>query len=203
MIVIGVTGILGSGKSTVTALLKSRGFPVIDLDALARDSLSWKETQNDIKDAFGEEYILDNRVDVEKLRGAAFKKGDNLRVLESIIHPRIRQEVRRRLAALEEEGVATVFIDHPLLFETGFYRRLDKIILVTARMDTIRERLKKRGMDPEDIERRLSFQIPLEVKAKMADYIIDNNGTEDRLEAQVEGLLEKITRWEASQHVSK
>jgi len=203
MILIGVTGILGSGKSTVTALLRSRGFPVIDLDALARDSLTWKETQNDIKDAFGEEYIRDNRVNVEKLRGAAFEKGDNLRVLESIVHPRIRQEVRRRLTALEEEGAAAVFIDHPLLFETGFYRRFDKIVLVTARMDTIRERLKKRGMDTEDIERRLSFQIPLAAKAKMADYIIDNNGTEDRLGAQIDSLLEKITRWEVSQHVSE
>jgi dephospho-CoA kinase len=194
MIVIGVTGILGSGKSTVAALLRHRGFPVIDLDALARDSLNWKETQKDIKDAFGEEYVLENRVNVEKLREAAFTKGDNLRLLESIVHPRVRQEVRKRLTALEEEGASAVFIDHPLLFETGFYRRLDKTVVVLARMDTIRERLKKRGMNPEDIERRLSFQIPLEAKAKMADYVIDNNGTEDRLEAEVETLLEKITR---------
>ena len=119
--VIGVTGILGSGKSTVTALLKDRGFPVIDLDALARDSLNWKETQSDIREAFGEEYVRDGRVDVEKLREAAFKKGESLRILESIVHPRIRQEVRKRLAALEEGGAPMVFIDHPLLFETGFH----------------------------------------------------------------------------------
>ena len=203
MMVIGVTGILGSGKSTVTALLKDRGFPVIDLDALARDSLNWKETQSDIREAFGEEYVRDGRVDVEKLREAAFKKGESLRILESIVHPRIRQEVRKRLAALEEGGAPMVFIDHPLLFETGFHRRFDRIVLVTAAMDTIRERLKERGMTAEDVERRLSFQIPLEAKARKADYIIDNNGTEDRLEAEVDGLLEKITRWEVSQHVSQ
>ncbi|MGD0228981.1 MAG: dephospho-CoA kinase [Syntrophorhabdales bacterium] len=197
MILICLTGILGSGKSTVTALLRRRGFEVIDLDALARDSLNWKETQNDIKDAFGKEYIVHDRVDVERLKGTAFTK-ENLRALEAIIHPRIRQEVRRRLAALEEKGTPIVFVDHPLLFEVGFHSRFDSIVLVTADMDTIRERLKKRGMDARDIETRLSFQIPLKVKEKMADYVIDNSGTEDRLEEQVDALLEKITNREVS-----
>ncbi len=195
MIIIGLTGILGSGKSTVTALLRKRGLEVIDLDALARNSLTWKETQDDIKKAFGSEYVVDGTVDVESLRGVAFTK-ESLRTLEAIIHPRIIQEIRRRLDVLEKKGTPVVFIDHPLLFETGFYRRLDKIVVVTAHMDTIRERLRKRGMDPDDIERRLSFQISLEAKEKMTDYIIDNNGTEDRLVEQVDELLEEITKGE-------
>jgi len=186
---------LGSGKSTVTALLRKRGLEVIDLDALAKDSLTWKETQDDIKKAFGPEYVIDGAVNVEKLRGVAFTK-ENLRVLEAITHPRIMQETKRRLDILEKKGTPVVFIDHPLLFETGFYRRLDKIVVVTAAMDAIRERLRKRGMHPDDIERRLSFQISLEAKGKMADYIIDNNGTEDQLVEQIDELLEKITKWE-------
>lgn len=197
MIIIGLTGILGSGKSTVAALLRKRGLEVIDLDALARDSLNWKETQDDIKRAFGPEYVIDGTVNVKRLREVAFTK-EHLRMLEAIIHPRIIEETRGRLDALEKKGTPTVFIDHPLLFETGFYRRLDKIVVVTAAMDTIRERLKKRGMDPDDIERRLSFQLSLEVKEKMADYLIDNNGTENRLEEQVDELLEKITKGEVS-----
>ncbi len=197
MIVIGLTGILGSGKSTVAGLLRKRGLEVIDLDALARDSLDRKETQDDIERAFGPEYVIDGTVDVKKLRGVAFTK-EHLRALEAIIHPRIIEETRKRLDAAERNGTRMVFIDHPLLFETGFYRRLDKIVVVTAPMATIRERLKKRGMDPDDIERRLSFQISLEVKEKMADYLIDNNGTEDRLEGEVDGLLEKITKGEVS-----
>ena len=144
------------------------------------------------------EYVIDGRVDVEKLRRVAFTK-ENLRMLEAIIHPRIIEEVKAEARCCSKKKAhAMVFIDHPLLFETGFYRRLDKIVVVTRAMDTIRERLKKRGMDPDDIERRLSFQISLEVKEKMADYIIDNNGTEDRLEEQVDGLLEKITKGEVS-----
>ncbi len=195
MIVIGLTGILGSGKSTVTALLRKRGLEVIDLDALAKNSLTWKETQDDIKKAFGPAYVIDGKVDVESLGRIAFTR-ENLRMLEAIIHPRIVQEIRRRLDVLEKKGTPMVFIDHPLLFETGFYRRLDKIIVVTAAMNAIRERLKKRGMNPDDIERRLSFQISLEAKGKMTDYIIDNNGTEDRLVEQVDELLEKIMKGE-------
>jgi dephospho-CoA kinase len=198
MIIVGLTGIMGSGKSTVTSLLKHRGLKVIDLDALAKDSLNWKETQNDIKQAFGEEYVIDNRVDVEALRRTVFNKDDNLRRLEAIIHPRVREEVQKRLATFEKSGVGTVIIDHPLLFETGFHRKMDKIVVVTAKMDIIKERLKKRGMDADDIERRLSFQVPLEQKEKMADYVIDNNGTEDQLKIQVDSLHEKITKWEVN-----
>ena len=115
MIIVGLTGILGSGKSTVVASLRKRGLDVIDLDALARDSLGWKETQDDIKAAFGEEYIIKGAVDVEKLGRVAFTK-DNLRALEAIIHPRMTEEIRRRLNAFEKNGACIAFIDHPLSF---------------------------------------------------------------------------------------
>jgi dephospho-CoA kinase len=195
MILIGLTGIMGSGKSTVAALLRRRGFEVVDLDAVAKDSLSRKETLEDIKDAFGPQYVASGHVDVEGLRKVAFG-GGRLRVLEAILHPRVTEEVRRIIAGLEEKGAPIVFIEHPLLFEVGFYRHLDVIVLVAAPMDVIRERLVKRGMDPDDIERRLSFQMPLEAKKKMAHYVIDNSGTEDMLEAQIDALLEKITKQE-------
>jgi dephospho-CoA kinase len=197
MILVCITGILGSGKSTVTALLRKRGLDVLDLDAIARDSLNWKEPRDDIRDAFGAQYVVGDKVDIERLKGTFFSK-ENVRALEAIVHPRIRQEVRRRLAALEAKGTPLGFIDHPLLFETGFHRRFDAIVVVTADMKTVRERLGKRGMDPEDMDRRLTFHIPLKVKEKMADYVIDNSGTENQLEEQVEALLEKITKREVS-----
>ena len=108
MIIIGLTGILGSGKSTVAALLRERGLNVIDFDALAKDSLNWKETQDDIREAFGDEYVVENKVDVERLRQTVFMKDPSVRKLEAIVHPRVRREVERRLFALEEKGVKAV-----------------------------------------------------------------------------------------------
>jgi dephospho-CoA kinase len=198
MILIGLTGILGSGKSTVTALLRQRGLSVIDLDALARDSLNWKDTQKDIKDTFGDEYVVDGRVHVEKLRRAAFADRETKEKLESIIHPRVEQKVQATLEGLREKGAKAVVIDHPLLIEVGFRAKIDRIVVVTAEMATIRERLNRRGMAADDIERILAFQIPLKEKEKLADCIIDNNGTEDRLGEQVDSLFEKITKWEES-----
>ncbi len=198
MIIVGLTGIIGSGKSTVAALLGKQGLPVIDFDALARKSLTWEETRVAIRDAFGLDYVLEDRVDIERLRQTVFAAGRDLRRIEEIIHPLVAREVERQLVALEKEGARTAVIDHPLLFEVGFHRPVDKIIVVSARLEIIRERLKIRGMKSEDIERRISFQIPLEEKKKKADYIIDNNGTEDRLQGQVDSLIQQITKWEVT-----
>jgi dephospho-CoA kinase len=198
MILIGLTGILGSGKSTVAALLRKRGLDVIDLDQLAKDSLNWKETQIDIREAFGDQYIVGDRVDVDRLKRTAFSDLETKRKLESIIHPRVEDEVQRILGKLVEREIKVAVVDHPLLFEVGFRSRIDKKVVVTADMGTIRERVKKRGMKAGDMERRFSFQIPLEQKVKMADFVIDNSGTPDRLGKQVDALLEKITKWEES-----
>lgn len=203
MIIVGLTGILGSGKSTVAALLRTRGLDVIDFDALAKESLDWKETQDDIGKAFGDEYVVGGRVDVEKLRRTVFTKDPNVRKLEAIIHPRVHEEVERRLVALEEKGVKTVIIEHPLLFEVGFHRPVDKIVVVSAKDDIVRGRLEKRGMKADDVERRLSFQIPLKEKEEKADYVINNNGAEDRLGEQVDSLVQRITKWEEIGHASK
>ncbi len=145
MIIVGLTGILGSGKSTVAAALRKRGLDVIDFDALAKESLNWKETQDDIREAFGDEYVVGGRVDVERLRQTVFTKDPNVRKLEAIIHPRVHEEVERRLIALEEKGVKAAIIEHPLLFEVGFHRPVDKIVVVTAKDDIIRGEVGKEG----------------------------------------------------------
>ncbi len=196
MIVIGLTGIIGSGKSTATALLRKQGLEVIDLDALAKESLTWKETQGDIREAFGEEYIVNGRVDADRLAKAVFSDSEKRRKLESLIHPRVTQKAEQRLRELESKGEHAAIIDHPLLFEVGFHRKLDMTVVVTANMSTIRERLIQRGMKIDDVERRLAAQKPLEEKERMADFVIDNNGGEDQLAQQIDSLVEKITKWE-------
>jgi dephospho-CoA kinase len=202
MITLGLTGVLGSGKSTAARLLKERGLDVIDLDGLARESLTWKETQDDIRAAFGEEYVVDGAVDVVKLRATAFNQGDALRKLEAIIHPRVRGEVEKRIEALRGRGARVVVFDHPLLFETGSDKKMDRVVVVVADMEKIKSRLEKRGMQADDVERRLSFQIPLGQKAASADHVINNNGTEEELQREVSLFLEKLTSWEEERDAS-
>jgi dephospho-CoA kinase len=202
MITLGLTGVLGSGKSTAARLLREQGLDVIDLDGLAKDSLNWKETQDDIRATFGGEFVLDGVVDIVKLRGAAFNQGDTLRKLEAIIHPRVRGEVKKRIEVLRESGARAVVFDHPLLFETGFDKKVDKVVVVATDMQTIKRRLKKRGMQADDVARRLSFQIPLSQKAASADYVINNNGTEEELRGEVSLFLEKLTSWEEERNAS-
>ncbi len=202
MIFIGLTGVIGSGKSTTARLLKERGLDIIDLDALAKESLNWKETLDDIRRTFGDECIVNGLVDVARLRSLAFGQGNDLRKLEGIIHPRVRMEVEKRIEALKQKGARAVIFDHPLLFETGFNKKVDKVVVVTAAIEIIKRRLEERGMQADDVERRLSFQMPLAEKVADADYVINNNGTEDELKEEADRFLEKLTSWEEEQNAS-
>lgn len=196
MITIGITGIIGSGKTTAASMLKNRGFEIIDLDRLSKDLIMKGEVVAEIIGQFGDEYVSGKTVDVARLRDKVFKDTKALRALEAIMHPRVRDALRKRLEELEGAGTRIVFVDGPLLFETGLYKKLDRIVVVTTETGTIKERLKERGMTDEDIGQRIPHQIPLKEKEKMADYVVNNNGTRDGLEKEVEKLLQRIKEWE-------
>ncbi len=201
MIIVGITGIIGCGKSTVSRALQQEGYTVIDLDALAKRVSGSDEVKNEIRRSFGDAYIKeDNTVNVELLRGCVFNNKDRLRDLEGIVHPKVVAEMERQAALREKEGDKAVIIDGPLIFETDLHKRLDRIIVVSADTDIIRKRLLLRGMDREDIERRIANQIPLGEKEKAADYVVDNSGTEDDLKQQIIALLDKIKTWEVAIH---
>ncbi|HPP06887.1 MAG TPA: dephospho-CoA kinase [Syntrophorhabdaceae bacterium] len=196
MIKIGITGIIGSGKTTVSNLLRKKGFTVLDLDSLAKKALEKKEVIYKIKGEFGDEVIINGKVSPEKLKDIVFTNKERLRLLEDIIHPEVIKEIFLQGEILKSRGEGTMIIDGPLIFEKGLYKELDKIIVVSADKDLIKERLKKRGMDEKDIEARTSFQIPLSEKEKLADYVIYNNDTEDNLKIQVDLLIKRIREWE-------
>lgn len=196
MITIGITGIIGSGKTTASAALKARGIPVIDLDALAKKMLTLAEVHEEIEREFGDGLVIDGQIVVEKLRDIVFADREKLRRLERITHPRVRRELWREVGERAEAGEKAIVVDGPLLFETGLYKELDRTVVVTAGMNVIRERLKLRGMAPDDIERRISNQIPLKEKEEAADYVLLNNGTREDLERNIEALLERINEWE-------
>lgn len=196
MITIGITGIIGSGKSTASAALKARGIPVIDLDALAKRALTLAEVHEDIEREFGDGLIVDGQIAVERLRDIVFANKEKLRKLEGITHPRVLSELWRQIDELGRAGEKAVVVDGPLLFETGLYSELDRTVVVTADMDVIRERLTVRGMAPDDIEKRILNQIPLKEKEEAADYVLSNNGTREDLERNIGALLERINEWE-------
>ena len=196
MITIGITGIIGSGKSTASQSLKKKGIPVIDLDAEAKWVLTMNEVHEDIEGKLGPGLVMNGEICVERLRDTVFADKEKLRTLEAITHPRILGRMWKMIADLKESEHGAVIIDGPLLFETGLYKEFDKLVVVTADMDIIRERLKIRGMEPQDIEKRISHQIPLGEKVEAADYVLLNNGTREDLDREIDKLMERINEWE-------
>jgi len=198
MIIIGITGIIGSGKTTASNILKKKGITVIDLDALAKEAITLKEVQEQIVRRLGKEYIKDGAPVIEKLKEVVFANKEKLRTLESIIHPRVREKLWNNINEKREAGTNFVIIDGPLLYETDLHKSIDKIVVVSAETERIRERLRTRGLSDNDIDMRMSNQIPLKEKEKRADFVIFNNGTKRDLEQEIEGLLRRIKEWEVT-----
>ena len=198
MIIIGITGIIGSGKTTASNILKKKGTTVIDLDALAKKAIALKEVQEDITDRLGKEYVKDGAPVVDKLKETVFMNKEKLRTLESIIHTRVSECLWKEIAKKREAGTGFVIVDGPLLYETDLHKSLDKIVVISTETEKIRERLRTRGLSDNDINMRMSNQIPLKEKEKRADLVIFNNGTKRALELEVEGLLRRIKEWEVT-----
>ncbi|MCX8022522.1 MAG: dephospho-CoA kinase [Syntrophorhabdaceae bacterium] len=202
MIIIGITGIIGSGKTTVSNMLAREGYKIIDLDRVAKECLKKKETKEKIGRVFGKEVIKEGSVDTERLKDIVFKDKENIKRLEEIVHPEIKEETKRRIEHYRKLGERAVIIDGPLLVEKGMYKEMDKLVVVSTKKEALYNRLKKRGMDERDIERRMGLQIPLEEKEKIADYIVKNDGDKEELMGEVKKLVECIKRWEGEVYAS-
>jgi dephospho-CoA kinase len=196
MIVIGITGIIGSGKTSTSNILKKRGIVVIDLDSLAKKALALKEVQDDIAARLCKEFVKDGNPVIDKLKETVFMNKEKLRTLESIIHPRVREELWKEINKKREAGKNLAVVDGPLLYETDLHKSLDKIVVVSTETEKIKERLRLKGLSDNDIDMRMSNQIPLKEKEKRADFVVFNNGTKRDLKREVEGLLRRIKEWE-------
>jgi dephospho-CoA kinase len=202
MILIGVTGIVGSGKTTVSAMLGKEGLEVIDLDKIAKEIIRQEGIISDIGKAFGNSCVTDGAVDIKKVAELVFHNKEAREKLESIVHPLIDAEMHSRINRLKAQGTRMVIIDGPLIFEKGLHKELNKTIVVSGKAKIIGARLKKRGMDEGDAERRMASQIPLEEKEARADYIIRNDGSMGDLEKEVGNLLKQIKEWEVELNAS-
>jgi dephospho-CoA kinase len=197
MLRVGLTGGIGSGKSSVAAMLRELGCPVLEADPLAHAlSEPGQPAYGEIVREFGSEILSpDGRIDRPKLAGIVFSDPPRLARLNQILHPRIVEETERRAAEIAgTRSAPLVIVEAPLLIEAGYHRLFDLLVVVWCHPEQQRERLLLRGMDPAEIDRRLAAQIPLEEKRRLADEVIDASGTLAETRRQVERLAEKLER---------
>jgi dephospho-CoA kinase len=202
MILIGITGVVGSGKTTVSDMLRNKGIEVIDLDKAAKEVAEREDVKKDIEKTFGSYYLTEKNIAIRRISELVFKDKEKLKKLEDIIHPKVREEMYKRIRESEEKGAKAVVIDAPLLYETGLYKKVKKVVVVSTNATKTKKRLKIRGMDEDDIDKRTAIQMPLKEKEAMADHVIFNNGTIEELKKEVDGLLNRIKAWEDELYAS-
>lgn len=191
---IGLTGSIGSGKSTVARLLVARGIPVLDADVVARQVSSSADVLQAVSSQLGAEYVLPDGLNRAALAQLVFAQPAARATLNAIIHPKVREEMARLEDALETEGASAVVQDIPLLFENGLEKLFDAVILVDAPLETRVERVMQRdpSMSREAVLARDAAQMPALEKRARANFILENDADEAALEAQLEALLVKL-----------
>jgi len=187
---IALTGGIGTGKSSASAILSLFGFRVIDADKIAHSVLDSKA--NEIAQIFGKEFILsDGKVDRKRLGKIVFADKELRRELESILHPSIREEIEK--ASLEQERLGKPYlIDIPLFFERGNYP-IDRVITVYAPKELQIERIMKRdSLSKDEALQRIDAQMDIEEKRKLATWVIDNSGSLKQLQNECERVKSEI-----------
>lgn len=192
--VIGLTGGIATGKSTVSNLLRSMGARIIDSDQIAREVvMPGKPAYLELVKYFGKESLLpDGSLNRKWIGGRVFSNPQARKRLEEITHPFIFEEIRKGIERAKEEGIRWIVLDAPLLFETGLDKAVDLTLLVDTDEKTQLARLMERDLlSKEEAEKRIASQLPLEVKRRKADYILPNHGSLEALRKEVEAMM----RW--------
>ena len=190
---LGLSGGIGSGKSTVAKILSNLGAVVIDADVIAREVLEPNQAgyQKAIE-VFGES-ILDSdlRIDRKKVAELVFKNSDELAKLEAIVHPAVIARVAQIRNSLPESTV--VVYDTPLLFEKNLQGQFDKVLIVVTDSEHRKARLIERGLEITDIEARIANQATDAQRRTVADFVIENNGSPEQLQDQVTKVWQQIS----------
>jgi dephospho-CoA kinase len=195
MLLVGLTGGIGSGKSTVARLLGERGAVVFDADLLAREAVEpGTPGHAAVIERFGADVLAPGgALDREALASIVFADPSARRDLEQIVHPEVRRLFAEGSEAYRDTDRVVVF-SAPLLVESGMYTAFEILVVVSATVATQIERLmRQRGMSEASIRARIDAQAPLEDKAAVADFLVDNEGTLDELESQVERLWNDLS----------
>ncbi|MGO9016032.1 MAG: dephospho-CoA kinase [Dissulfurispiraceae bacterium] len=186
MIVVGLTGNYGMGKSTVSKMFGELGAVTIDTDVIVGELIKDPEVINEIKNAIGEDIAEGNSINKKMLADIVFES-PSLRIsLEDILHPRVFNKIDKKLSELSLLcSNAVVVIETPLLYERSYQNRFDRIITVYTSFETAVQNLLRKGVSEETALKRLNSQFPIEMKISRADYRIDNNDGLDATRDQV------------------
>jgi dephospho-CoA kinase len=189
MQIVGLTGGIGAGKSTVANMFAQLGALVVDADQLSRQAIEPGSAGFDeVVTAFGEQVITDGDIDRKKLGAIVFKDSGKRKILESIIHPKVQELLAAKINSLNPGDV--LIYEIPLLVETGAQEKFDYIITVESDIENRLDRLFERGLSEEEAERRIAAQASQEEREAVADCVIVNDGDRAELFAEVVRIWE-------------
>ena len=205
-LLVGLTGSIATGKSTVSDMFRGLGGVILDADLLAREVVEPGEPAlAQIAAEFGDGVLkADGTLDRKKLGAVVFGNAERRKRLETLTHPAIRDRFLRRLAELEAQSFDGIVLwDAPVMIESGGYRDMDKLVVVATDEGTQSSRLCARdGIEAAEAERKIKSQMPVAEKAKLADYVIDNAGDRAATEAQVRDVYAALLRDLAARRAS-
>lgn len=197
MLVVGITGSIGAGKTTLALVLEEKGVEVLDADLIAHEvtepqSPVWRE----VVDEFGESVLGKNKeIDRKKLAEIVFANSEKLEALNRIVHPRVIERVNSKLKELRKEKPNTIaVIDAPLLIEAGMKEMLDLLVVVVTKEELRLARTAGLGLTAVEMRNRNEKQMPQEEKARYADYVIENEGSLEELKQKAENLWQVLQK---------
>ena len=190
---IGITGSIACGKSTVSDYLIAKGYTVIDADKLGHVALTSNDVKRKLSEKFGDEILENNEISREKLGKLVFGNDDNLKILNSIIHPRIKELILKLQDDHKDEDL--VFLDIALLYEANFVDLVEKVAVVYVDKDVQLERLMTRNsLSKKEALKRIESQMSPQEKASLGDFVINNSYKKEDTFQQIDEILEKLKR---------
>ena len=190
---IGITGSIACGKSTVSDYLKEKGYTIIDADKLGHVALTSEDVKRRLSETFGPNILVNNEISREVLGKLVFGNDNNLKKLNNIIHPKIKELILKLQEEHENEDL--VFLDIALLYEANFVDLVEKVAVVYVDEDVQLERLMTRNsLSKEEAIKRIESQMSPREKAALGDFVINNSYSKEDTFQQIDEILEKLKR---------
>ncbi len=202
MLVLGLTGSIGTGKSNVTRVLRELGAEVIDADQVGHEAyIPHTESWNEVVDAFGRDILQpDGEIDRRKLGAIVFADAGQMTKLNGIMHPRMAAMVAEKIGQMRSQGVQVVVVEAALMFEAGWETLVDEVWATASPLETVFQRLMSRnGLDEAEVRKRIGSQMDIQERLDRADVVVENSGAVADLEATVRSLWESIVKGRVEQ----